>query len=94
MRATASSTWSWAEALDRLSRDQEDVAALYKRLSFAGIRIFTLAEGADVNEMHVGFKGTMNALFLKDLAQKTRRGLQGRIEAGRSGAATATATTW
>jgi site-specific DNA recombinase len=62
-----------AEALDRLSRDQEDVAALYKRLSFAGIRIVTLAEG-EISELHVGLKGTMNALFLKDLAQKTRRG--------------------
>ena len=27
----------------------------------------------------------MNALFLKDLADKTRRGLEGRVEAGRSG---------
>ena len=27
----------------------------------------------------------MNALFLKDLADKTRRGLRGRVEAGRSG---------
>jgi site-specific DNA recombinase len=73
-----------AEALDRLSCDQEDVAALHKRLSFAAIRIVTLAEG-EITELHVGMKGTMNALFLKDLAQKTRRGLQGRIEAGRSG---------
>jgi DNA invertase Pin-like site-specific DNA recombinase len=72
-----------AEALDRLSRDQEDVAALYKRLSFAGIRIVTLAEG-EVSELHVGLKGTMNALFLKDLAQKTRRGLEGRVREGRS----------
>ena len=70
-----------AEALDRLSRDQEDVAALYKRLSFAGIRIVTLAEG-EISELHVGLKGTMNALFLKDLAQKTHRGLRGRVEAG------------
>ena len=72
-----------AEALDRLSRDQEDVAALYKRLSFVGIRIVTLAEG-EVGELHVGLKGTMNALFLKDLAQKTRRGLEGRVREGRS----------
>src|SRR5919106_1330984 len=72
-----------AEALDRLSRDQEDVAALYKRLSFAGIRIITLAEG-EISELHVGLKGTMNALFLKDLAQKTRRGLEGRVREGRS----------
>src|SRR5215471_5113330 len=73
-----------AEALDRLSRDQEDVAALYKHLSFAGVRLVTLAEG-EINELHVGLKGTMNALFLKDLAQKVRRGLEGRVRQGRSG---------
>ena len=73
-----------AEALDRLSRDQEDVAGLYKRLSFEGIRIVTLAEG-EISELHVGLKGTMNALFLRDLAAKTHRGLRGRVEAGLSG---------
>jgi site-specific DNA recombinase len=72
-----------AEALDRLSRDQEDVAGLYKRLKFSGITLVTLAEG-EITELHVGLKGTMNAVFLKDLAAKTRRGLRGRIEAGRS----------
>jgi len=73
-----------AEALDRLTRDQADTATLYKQLTFLGIRIVTLAEG-EVSELHVGLKGTMNALFLKDLAHKTRRGLRGRIEIGRSG---------
>src|SRR6267143_2244175 len=73
-----------AEALDRLSRDQEDVAALYKRLCFAGIKMVTLAEG-EISELHVGLKGTMNALFLKDLAAKTHRGLEGRVREGRSG---------
>ena len=72
-----------AEALDRVSRDQADVATLFKHLHFAGVQIVTLAEG-EINELHVGFKGTMNALFLKDLADKTRRGLRGRIEKGRS----------
>ena len=73
-----------AEALDRISRDQEHVASFFKQMRFAGIRVFTLAEG-EIGELHVGLKGTMNALFLKDLAEKTRRGLRGRIEAGRSG---------
>jgi len=73
-----------AEAMDRLSRDQEDIAGLYKQLSFADIQIITLSEG-EVNELHVGLKGTMNALFLKDLAQKTRRGLEGRVRQGKSG---------
>ena len=73
-----------SEALDRLSRDQSDVAGLYKRLSFAGVAIHTVSEGL-VTELHVGLKGTMNALFLKDLAAKTHRGLRGRVEAGKSG---------
>ena len=73
-----------AEALDRVSRDQADVAALFKHLQFAGVMIVTLAEG-EISELHVGLKGTMNALFLKDLAAKTHRGLRGRVEQGRSG---------
>src|SRR5712692_7950490 len=72
-----------AEALDRFSRDQEDTAGLFKRLTFAGVNIVTLAEG-DITHLHIGFKGTMNALFLKDLAEKTHRGLRGRIEDGKS----------
>ena len=73
-----------AEALDRISRDQEDIAAVYKRLVFADVKIVTLAEG-EITELHVGLKGTMNAVFLKDLAAKVRRGLRGRVEAGKSG---------
>ncbi len=70
-----------AEALDRVSRDQEDVAGIYKRLNYADVALMTLAEG-EISELHIGLKGTMNALFLKDLAQKTRRGQRGRVEAG------------
>jgi DNA invertase Pin-like site-specific DNA recombinase len=71
-----------AEGLDRLSRDQEDIAGIFKRLSFAGIKIMTLGEGGEVTELHVGLKGTMNALFVKDLAIKVRRGQRGRVEKG------------
>src|SRR5580704_14571456 len=73
-----------AESLDRFSRDQEDTAGLFKRLTFAGVRIVTVSEG-DIGHLHVGLKGTMNALYLHDLAEKTRRGLRGRVEAGMSG---------
>jgi DNA invertase Pin-like site-specific DNA recombinase len=58
-----------AESLDRFSRDQEDTAGLFKRLTFAGVNIVTLAEG-DITHLHIGFKGTMHALFLKHLADK------------------------
>ena len=33
----------------------------------------SLSEG-EISPLHVGLKGTMNALFLKDLADKVRRG--------------------
>jgi site-specific DNA recombinase len=74
----------FAESLDRLSRDQEDMAGIFKRLTFDGVKIVTVAEG-EITHLHVGLKGTMNALYLKDLADKTRRGLRGRVEAGKSG---------
>lgn len=82
-----------AEALDRLSRDQEDIAGVYKRLRFAGVQMVTLAEG-EISELHVGLKGTMNALFLKDLAEKTRRGLRGASRTASPAAACALAMTW
>lgn len=75
-----------AEALDRVSRDQADVATLYKHLQFVRVPLVTLAEG-EISELHVGLKGTMNALFLKDLAKKTHRGLRGRVEKGFSAGA-------
>ena len=71
-----------AESLDRFSRDQEHIAAFFKQASFAGARIYTLSEG-DVSEIHIGLRGSMSAIYLKDLAAKTRRGLEGRIRAGR-----------
>jgi len=71
-----------AEALDRLSRDQEDTAHTYKRLTFFECRIHTLAEG-DVDILHVGLKSTMNQLFLVDNRKKILRGQRGRVEQGK-----------
>ena len=73
-----------AEALDRLSRDQENIAGMYKRLTFCDVKIITLSEGA-ISNLHIGLKGTMNALFLKDMADKVRRGQRGRVEQGKAG---------
>lgn len=60
------------------------IAGLFKQLNFLGKTIVTRAEGL-VSELHVGLKGTMNALLLKDLAIKTHRGNEGRVREGRSG---------
>ena len=72
-----------AESLDRFSRDQEHIAGFFKQAQFASAKVMTLAEG-EVSELHIGLKGTMGALYLKDLADKTRRGQAGRIHAGGS----------
>ena len=72
-----------AEDLDRLSRNQADIAGLYEQRTFAEVAIETVADGA-VNEMHIGLKGTMSALFLRALALKTHRGQAGRVRAGKS----------
>jgi hypothetical protein len=81
-RCAVASRWCLAEVLDRISRDQEDAAGVFKRRDFAGVKIITLSEG-EIGHLHVGLKGTMNALFLKDLTDKTRRVLRGRVsEAG------------
>ena len=81
--AARSTSW-WPRRSTGFSRDQEDIAGLYKQLAFAGVRLVTVAEG-EISELHVGLKGTMNALFLKDLAQKTQRGLRGPGRAGQVG---------
>jgi site-specific DNA recombinase len=70
-----------SEALDRLSRDQADMATLFKRLSFRRVKIVTRSEGA-ISELHIGFQGTMNALMLKELAAKTQRGQGGKVLKG------------
>ncbi|RCK18740.1 hypothetical protein TH8_21670, partial [Thalassospira profundimaris] len=70
-----------AEDLDRLSRDQEHIAAIHKQLTYHKVKIFTVADG-EINEMHVGLKGTMSAMFLKNLALKVKRGTTARAKAG------------
>lgn len=70
-----------AEDLSRLSRDLEDIAAMYKRLGFLDIAMETVSEGP-VTMMHIGLKGTMNTIFLSDLRDKIRRGQRGRVEDG------------
>ncbi|GAB5505824.1 MAG: recombinase family protein [Rhizobiaceae bacterium] len=71
------------EALDRLSRDQEDLAGIYKRLTHAGIEIRAVHDGtADI--VQIGIRGLVGALYLQDLAHKVRRGMTGVVRDGRS----------
>lgn len=49
--------------MDRLSRDQKDIAGLFKRLVYGDVKMGTLSKGENTH-LYMGLKGTMNALFL------------------------------
>ncbi len=71
------------ESLDRISRDQEHLAAFFKQCEYAGVRVVSLSDG-DVGPLHISMRGVMGSMFLRDLSDKTRRGVEGRILKGRS----------
>ena len=70
-----------AESLDRLNRDLEETARLYKRLKFVDVGIVTVSEGP-ISEVHVSISGLMGEMYIKALGEKTRRGIEGRVLAG------------
>ena len=72
-----------SEALDRIGRNLADVAGLHDRLEFKRVALHTISTGP-ITTMHVGLLGTMAQLFLSDLRAKTKRGLAGRVRAGRN----------
>jgi site-specific DNA recombinase len=69
------------ESLDRLSRDQEDLAGLFKRLNHYGVEILTVNEGK-TTDIHIGVRGIVSSLYLKDLASKIKRGQAGLVGEG------------
>ncbi len=79
------------EALDRLSRDMEDLAGIHKRLTFLGIELRAVHEGR-ADTVMVGLRGLVGQLFREDGAKKVRRGMAGVVRDGRhAGGPTATA---
>lgn len=71
------------ESLDRLSRDQADLSNLYKRLTFLGIEIREV-HGGKATPINTAVRGLVGAIYLADLADKTRRGMSGRVRDGKS----------
>ena len=82
-----------AESLDRFSRDQENTAGLFKRLTFAGVRIVTTSEG-DIGHLHVGLTGAMSALYLRVSARRPIVECEGGLRRGSRAADCATAIAW
>ena len=71
-----------AEGLDRLSRGLSDIARIFEVCKIFNVEIYTVHEQS-VTHLHVGLKGTMNALFVEDLRQKVKRGQAQTIADGR-----------
>lgn len=69
------------EELDRLSRDMGDLSNIWKVLRHAGCEIVAVHEGK-ADQIRIGVRGLVGALYLTDLANKTRRGLAGKLRAG------------
>ena len=63
----------------RYSSDNQHEASIEDQ-----VRVGPVVEG-EIRDLHVGLRGTMSALYLKDLAQKIHRGVEGVVRAGRSG---------
>jgi site-specific DNA recombinase len=70
------------EALDRLSRDMEDLAGIHKRLSFLGIEIDAVHDGT-ADSILVGIRGLVGQMQREDGAKKVRRGMAGVVRDGR-----------
>ena len=72
----------FAESLDRISRDQEHLHGIHKRLRYWNVGLYTLDQG-EIQSIHISIGGYMNAAFIENLKQKTRRGQIGAVKDGR-----------
>ncbi len=63
----------YVEALDRLARNQADMAWLYRELRFLGIDLYSLEDG-QVDALHAGIKAIVSEMFIDNIGAKTRRG--------------------
>jgi site-specific DNA recombinase len=65
----------------RLTRKLADALNLYEKLTFAGVRLVAVSQGVDTDsseaELLIGVHGLIDAVYWRELAQKTHRGMQG-----------------
>ena len=69
------------EDFDRLSRGMGDLPKLWEEMQFAGVQLIAVNDGA-ADQIKIGVRGIVGALYLTDLRNKTRRGLEGKLRAG------------
>src|SRR5438128_1200398 len=72
----------------RLSRDQSDALRVLKRFEFWGVGLIARTDGVNTlqnpksSRLLFGVKSAFSEEFLRDLAEKTHRGLEGRARNG------------
>ena len=70
----------------RLARNTKDALTFFERLNFAGIRLIAVSQGIDSDneQAHVlvTVHGMVDSLYVKELAKKTHRGLEGLMLPG------------
>lgn len=70
----------------RLARNTKDALGIFERLNFAGIRLIAVSQGIDSDneQAHVlvTVHGMVDSLYVKELAKKTHRGMEGRVLRG------------
>jgi site-specific DNA recombinase len=70
----------------RLSRATEDALTIFKRLNFAGVQLIAVSQGISSNdeqsETLVTVHGLVDSLYVRELAKKTHRGLEGTVLRG------------
>lgn len=76
------------ESQDRLSRNISDGARLLEQFQFSGVRLLSVSDGLDTaargSKLTYAVKSLLSDLYIDDLREKTRRGLEGRALAGLS----------
>ena len=74
------------EDLSRLTRDFADAATVFKDLQYHQVTLIGVADGIDTSQrgatLSSGIKSLISDFYLEELADKTRRGLEGRALAG------------
>lgn len=72
-----------AESMSRIARDQEDRAAIRKRLQFQSITLMTPSDGV-VTPLTDSIRAVIDSQYLEDLKGMIRRGMTGLAKQGKS----------
>jgi site-specific DNA recombinase len=71
----------------RLSRITQDALTIFERLNFSGVRLIAVSQGIDSQDEQahvlVTVHGMVDSLYVRELAKKTHRGLEGLVLKGR-----------